>query len=295
MMGLSRVERLLIKGLPVVSLVVLVVIFYLIFPIYEDLGGWIFEDLGSIPFVAYMPVGALLGYLLYVGMRRRRDLLVTYSRRIMVGMLVWFFLSIIVSLLTETGDVFSRMDSGILFKAWAVVMFVATSISPTLFGVYALLSKKRWAMGAAVTMFFILSIVCMIFSQGRYALAHSQDPFLSLLFIWSIIMFIESLSWSKRYIHKDDDGHPLGAHGSVLAGPLFRRQVYFTLLFTGFASAVSFTPVIMFLYVWDSPPSMIPYYELGTVFGKVIVALLLLVPLIIFTVVRRWMDLRSFK
>jgi len=130
----------------------------------------------------------------------------------------------------------------------------------------------------------------MIFSQGRFALALEQDPFLSLLFIWSVLAYVESISWNKRYLERDINEFPENPQGSDLAGPLLRRQIYFTLVFTTVASMIAFAPVVLFLYLWKDPPSFMSFYEVGTVFGKVVIGLLFTVPLIGFAVLRRWRD-----
>lgn len=290
MTGPSLFEKALIRFLPVLSIITMAVLFYLIFPIYEDLGSWILEDLGSIPFLVWVPVAGVIGYLLHLGLNKKRELIVSYAKRIMIGLMVWFFLSIVISLLTETGDVFTRIDEGPLFKAWIVLMFVLLSLSPVLFGILSIFGRKRWSMGATVTAFFLLAIVCMIFSQGRYATALKQDPFLSLVFIWSAIAYIESISWNKRYFARDISEFPEKQRGNDLSISLLRRQIYFTLIFSALASTFAFVPIILFLYVWKEPPAFLAFYEIGTVFGKFVVGLLLLFPLMSYAVFRRWRD-----
>lgn len=291
MIGLSRRERNIVIGVSVITLLALNVLFYLLFPIYEKFGGWVFKDLGSVPFLVWMPVGCVFGYLINVGMKKKKELMVSYSRRVMVGIIGWFFLSVLVSLMTETGDLFTRLEQGPLFKAWSVLMFLLLSVSPNVFGVYSIFTRKRWSIGAAISMFFLLAMICMVFSQGRYSMALDQDPVLSLLFLWAAVLFVESVGWAERYL--DASQFPDLHQGRTIAVVLLRRQVFHTLVLVGISSIFTIVPVVLMTYLPGTVQEYVPLYEIGTVYGMAVFALLLMLPLIILAVVRRWWDRRS--
>ncbi|MBN1538587.1 MAG: hypothetical protein JW939_00445 [Candidatus Thermoplasmatota archaeon] len=293
MIGLPNLERNIVIGGSVITLLALNVLFYLLFPIYEEFGGWVLEGLRPIPFLIWVPVGGLLGYLINMGMRKKRELMASYSRRVMVGIVGWFFLSVLVSLMTETGDLFTRLEQGPLFKAWTVLMFVLLSVSPNVFGVYSIFSRKRWSIGAAISMFFFLAMICMVFSQGRYALALEQDPVLSLLFVWAAVMFIETLSWTERYLDRGAALFPDIAQGNTIAVVLLRRQVFHTLVIVGVSSIFTILPVVLVAFFPEAVQEYVVLYETGTVYGMAVFGLILMLPLMILAFVRRWRDRRS--
>jgi hypothetical protein len=267
-------------------------LFYFLFPIYEDLGGWVLDELGSVPFLVWVPVGGLLGYVLYQVHERKRKMLVTYSKRIFLGMIGWLFLSVIASLVMGEGDLFRRLEEGPLFKAWAALAFIMLSASPTLFGTFSVFTRKRWAIGATVSMFFLLALVCMIFSQARSAAILDQDALLSLLFVWGIIAYIEGINWTKRYIDRDTMEFPETDPDKDLSFPLLRRQISYTFLIVGFASIFAYLPLII-LEVFDGNlPGPVAWYEARTIFGMEVLGLVILAPLMIFAVVRRRLDVR---
>ncbi|MBN1390802.1 MAG: hypothetical protein JXA22_09210 [Candidatus Thermoplasmatota archaeon] len=293
MRSLTRSESNILTGIPIIALLALNALFYLIFPIYEKLGGWVLKDLGSMPFLVWVPVGALLGFLMNMGMKKKRELMVTYTRRMIVGLIGWFFLSVMVSLITGSGDLFSRLDNGPLFKAWSVLIFVLASMSPNVFAVYSIFSRKRWSMAGTMISFFLLALICMVFSQGRYALALDQDPLLSLLFIWAAVLYIESISWKKRYLDRDISEFPEVMLGKALAGPLMKRQLLSTLMVIGVASILAFSPVLLVTYFRDGIMDVLMVYEIGTVYGTAIIGFVLIMPLTVLALLRRWLDGRS--
>ncbi len=296
MKGLSRWEQNAIVATPVLALLAVGTLFYFIFPIYTDLSKWVLDDLGSLPFLVWVPIGGFLGFLLNKVQKKKSKLLITYTKRIFVGLVGWLFLSIIISLLTESGDLFSRLDEGPLFKAWAALVFVLLSISPTLFGTYSVFTRKRWAIGATVSMFFLLGLTCMVFSQARSSEILNQDTVLSILFIWGIIAYVEGVNWTKRYIDRDTAEFPDLDPEKDLTIPLLRRQISYTLVLIGIASIFAYIP-FLFLELFNGDiPGPFSFYEAGTIFGLEVLGLLALLPLMIFAVVRRRFDIvRSEK
>jgi hypothetical protein len=288
--GLARWEKVLILATPVVALLSVGTLFNFLFPIYKDLGRWVLSDLATFPFLVWVPLGGIMGYILYLIHRKRSDLLIIYSKRMFLGLIGWLFLSIIISILTETGDLFHRLESGPLFKAWAVLVFVLLSASPTLFGTFSVFSRRRWATGVTVSMFLALAVTCMIFGQARSSTIIDQDPFLSLLFIWGVIAYVEGVNWSKRYIDRDPTEFPDTDPQKNLTVPLLRRQISYTMVFVGIASILAYLPVIsMEIFSMDLPMKT-GIYEIRTVFGMGIIGLILLSPLVVLALVRRRMD-----
>ncbi len=295
MRGLDRWERNLILILPVISLLFIGMLFHLLFPIYSDLGGWILEELSSLPFIIMVPAGGVLGYILHLLLRKRAKQTISYSRRIMVGIAAWLFLSIFISLLSGEGDIFERLGEGVLFRAWTVFIFLLFSLSPTMFGVLAIFSRKRWALAVSVMAFFLLATFSMVFSQARNSKVLDQDPLISLLFVWGTILFIEGVNWTKRYIDRDPNDFPDMVSGKEVAGVLWRRQLSYTIIFVGVASIFAYMPIIVVEFFRDSLPYPLSIYETTTVFGKAFLGLMILLPLVFFMLVRRRMDRKRQK
>jgi hypothetical protein len=115
----------------------------------------------------------------------------------------------------------------------------------------------------------------MVYSQASRAEIISQDPFISILFIWSIIAFVEGMNWRSRYIDPGEGSPPL----------MWRKQAAFTLAFLGAGSIISYLPYII-------SGEMLNIYESTTVMGKGLIGLLLLVPLAIAAVVKGFVENR---
>lgn len=290
MKGLARWEKNLILATPVISLLSVGTLFHFLFPIYQDVGKWVLEDLEAFPFLIWVPIGGILGYVMFLAHKKKRDILITYSRRIFLGLVGWLFLSIIISLITEPGDLFQRLENGPFFKAWAVLVFVLLSASPTLFGTFSVFTRKRWAIGVTVTMFLALALTCMIFGQASSSTIIDQDPLLSLLFIWGIVAYIEGVNWSKRYIDRDPTEFPDMDPEKDLTVPLLRRQISYTIVFVGIASILAYLPVFSFEVFSTGLSGPLGIYEARTVFGMGILGLLILTPLMVFAVVKRRID-----
>lgn len=288
--GLARWEKNLILTTPVIALLSVGTLFHFLFPIYKDLGKWVLADLGTLPFLIWVPLGGILGYVMFLIHRKRRDVLITYSKRVFLGLIGWLFLSIIISLVTESGDLFRRLETGPLFKAWAVLVFILLSVSPTLFGIFSVFSRKRWAIGITVSVFLTLAITCMIFGQASSSTVLDQDPLLSLLFIWGIIAYVEGVNWSKRYIDRDPTEFPDMDQEKDLTIPLLRRQISYTIVFVGLASILAYLPVLSFEMFETGFPLDLGIYETRTIFGMGIMGLMVLLPLMVFAIVRRRMD-----
>jgi hypothetical protein len=290
MKGLDKWERNLILILPVISLLFIGILFHLIFPIYSDLGGWILDELSSLPFIVMVPVGGVFGYILHLLFKKKAKQTISYSRRIMMGIAGWLFLSIFISLLSGEGDIFERLRNGILFRAWTVFIFLFFSLSPTMFGVFAIFSRKRWALAISVMAFFLLATSSMIFSQARSSRVLDQDPMMSLLFVWGMILYIEGVNWTKRYIDRDPNEFPEMVSGREVTGALWRRQLSYTIIFIGMASIFAYMPILVVEFFRDSLPYPLSVYESTTVFGKGILGLIALLPLVVFMMLRRRMD-----
>jgi hypothetical protein len=172
----------------------------------------------------------------------------------------------------------------------AVLVFVLLSASPILFGTFSVFSRKRWATGVAVIMFLALAVTCMIFGQAGSSTIVDQDPLLSLLFIWGIVAYVEGVNWSKRYIDRDPTEFPDVDPEKDLTVPLLRRQISYTIVFVGIASITAYLPVFVLEISPSELSGLIGIYEARTTFGMGILGLLILLPLMIFTVIRRRID-----
>ncbi|MEA3559209.1 MAG: hypothetical protein U9R75_08160, partial [Candidatus Thermoplasmatota archaeon] len=189
---IGKVEKYVIISLPVVSILAAGLLFHIMFPNYRDLAGWFQFEMSSIPFILWSVLGAVSGFIVGLIIRLKPDLFRSYSRRIVAGFFGWLLLSVIISSLTEEGNLFDRLAQGPLFKAWAVIFLISISGSPTFLGIVAVMGRKRTAIAGSILMFFMLAASCMVFSQADSAKVISQGPFLSVLFVWSLISFVES-------------------------------------------------------------------------------------------------------
>lgn len=288
--GLGRTERYTVMLLPILSVISAGILLYLMFPNYADLSGWFQEGLSSIPYLIWAALGGVLGFIISRIRRSKEEAYRTYSKRIKAGFFGWLLLSIILSSLTEDGDIFDRLSQGPLFKAWTVLLFISVSSSPTYMGILAVMTRKRNYIAGSVLMNFILVSSCMIFSQADSATVISQDPILSVLFIWSMISFVEGVNWIKRYVDRDPVDFPSSPSGKDMLGILWKRQVSYTVIFLGISSIIAVMPFVIPSTLDTSSMWLYSFYESSAVIGKVVVSLLILLPLAGISFTRRYID-----
>ncbi len=290
MNGLGDLEKNIISIVPILSLLGVGVLFHLMFSNYSDLGGWIQSDLSAIPYIVWVPFGGGLGYGVHVLVKKKNEFVARYLKKVIFGIVAWFFLSIFISLLSGDGNIFDRLREGTFFRAWVVFIFIAASLAPVMLGVYAVFSRKNWSIAASLILFFLLAASCMIFSQARSSSIHFQDPLLSISIIWCMFLFAEGINWNKRYVDRDPNEFPELISGKGLTGILWRRQLYFTLIFVIISSVIAYVPYFLVNAIGDPFGEPFNIFEFNTVFGKAIIGLALLLPLILFMVIRRRLE-----
>ena len=91
--------------------------------------------------VVWAGLGGILAFVISRLRKSREGTYRTYSKRIRAGFFGWLLLSIIISSLTEEGDIFDRLSQGPLFKAWTVLLFVTVSSSPSYMGIMAVMTR----------------------------------------------------------------------------------------------------------------------------------------------------------
>ncbi|MFO8050727.1 MAG: hypothetical protein R6V01_03405 [Thermoplasmatota archaeon] len=286
-----RGDRSTIMLAPLLSVLAGSILLYLMFPNYSELSGWFQVELSSFPFLIWAALGAVAGFV--VSKLLKKELYRIYSKRVKAGFFVWLLIAIVISSITEEGDLFDRLSQGPLFKAWAVIFLIVASSSPTYLGVLAVLTRKRTYIAGSVMMFFLIPTVCMIFSQASSASVLSQDPILSLLFVWSMISFVEGVNWLRRYVDTNRSEFPRPPSGKDMRDILWRRQISYTVIFLGVSSLIAHLPFAIPLIFDTSSMWFYSFYESSAVIGKAVVSLVVLVPLAILSFGRRYLDLRK--
>lgn len=270
--------------LPVISLIVLSLGIWVLFPEFADFEGWVWEGFGSIPFIAWALIGAVMGAVVYFVHEKWPDKFRVYLRNIIMGYMGWLGIAVAAAMVMGEGDITERIGSSSLLKGWAVLFFSFAASMPTLLGVHALLSGSRITTGGSVMSVVMIATSVMIFSQAESNTILVQDPLISMVTIWALIGFIEGISWIRRYGRVSP-----GEEGDVLRD-LFRRQVASTLLIMGVASAAAYGPFVMDIVDPGLGGFLLDSYEIGTVHGKAILSILTIAPIAVFSLIRRLLD-----
>jgi hypothetical protein len=116
----------------------------------------------------------------------------------------------------------------------------------------------------------------MIYSQASRGEIISQDPFLSILFIWTVIAYVEGMNWQKRYLESGEESAPL----------LWRRQASFTIVFLIAGSIIAYLPYLL-------SDGLINVYESYTIMGKGFIGALFLIPLAGAAIIKGILENRS--
>ena len=261
-----------IKGASLASLGVAGLLFWAIFVGFSDLQGWVLKDLEVVPFIIWMLVGGVIGAVLHLSTKTWSLKLNKLMRNGIAGLLAWLVIAVVISSLTGEGSLAERMRDGPLLRGWEVLMWALLSLSPAMLGVHGVLARSRFTMGLSVVSFFVIASFCMIFPQARSSTISSQNFLLSIGFIWSIVIFIESGSWLRRY-----------SDGDVNMGALIGRRVRFTLIFLGVGSVFACVPFLM-------DGGTIGLYEGDLISGKLLIAIAILFPLVLIAFMIRYLD-----
>jgi hypothetical protein len=272
---MNKGESILIRIWPWLSLLVAGTFFTLVFPPITDIQEWIFKGYEIVIFPVWFISGAIFGSMIYAIWERWPRSLGKFVRRLILVLFGYIGIALAIALATGTGEGIERIGGSEPVQIWGIIMWAFLGMAPSLFGVLAIMKGVKWARGASVLAFISLSAITMIFSQASRAEITSQDPFLSVGFIWAILLFVEGLNWKRRYWDE----------GGEVNMSLWRRQAAFTMIFLGAGSAIAIIP---FLFTED----LTSYYEGEAIIGKALFGAFLLVPMAIGAIIKGVTDRR---
>lgn len=250
--------------------------FTLLIPETMDFQKWIYDGWSFISFPIWFMSGIILGIALSTITDRWPKRSRAILGRGLVAFFAYFGIAMIIALMTGEGEGFQRIGNSEPMRIWGIAVWSLISMGPSMFGVIGIMNRSKWARGASALSFIVVAAIAMIFSQARSAMVISQDPVLSIVFVVSLVAYVEGVNWSNRYIDPDRNS----------VSVLWRRQISFTILFLGIGSAIAFIPFIL-------TESVIPAYEGTLVYGKAILGAFLLVPIGIFAIVKNLLDNRN--
>jgi hypothetical protein len=268
-----KLERTALLIMPWIGLALTGFFFMLLFPDFTDIQNWIFSGLRSLLFPIWFLTGGVIGVALSAIWSRWPKRTISVIRRGTLILFGYIGIAIVIALVTGEGDGLSRIGDSGPVKVWALFVWILVSMFPSLLGTIAIINGSKWARGGSVLSYISLATALMIFSQARYAKVSFQDPLISIIFIWVLILYIESLNWKKRYID-----HELTS--------LWLRQALFTVLFLGIGSLVVYIPFVFSEDIMGS-------YEGTTVLGKAVIGAMILIPLGMFAWIKGFLDSRS--
>ena len=280
--------RIRLSIFPAVCLLISSLGIAVLFPQFTEVEDWIWRGLGSVPLLAWYLAGVIIGVLIGFLYKRWPDRFRNYLRNVSLGILAWLGIAILATAFFEEGDLPTRISESPLLKAWAVMLFAIVSMMPTVLGTYTLLSGSRISTGGSVFFQLVIAASVIIFMQAKSNTFLDQDPLVSIVTIWAMIGFVEGISWRRMY------GKTEGEEDARVVGGLFRRQVASSMIFLAIGTMIAYSSMILdLLGLLDSGPMNL--YEIDTVYGWTAISFVFLVPLIVFTIYRRLMDIKGGK
>ena len=248
---MNRFESYLIKIWPWLSLFAASFMFTLTVPRTVQVQEWIFEGFGSVSMLIWLLSGGVFGLIVSVIWTKWPEHLARFTRRAILAIFGYIAVALVFALATGTGEGLERIAGSELVKVWAVVVWGLLCMGPSLFGILAIMMNSKWARGASVLSFILIAGFTMIYTQASRAEITSQDPYLSIGFITTLLLFVEGLNWKRRYWEEGDDINMV----------LWRRQLAFTLVFLAVASVIALLPFMFSGLLMD-------YFESEAIIGK---------------------------
>ncbi|OYT44740.1 hypothetical protein B6U90_04815 [Thermoplasmatales archaeon ex4484_6] len=273
-MNRSRIRPLHL--VPSISLLLSGVIFTLIFGSFGSIEDWVMKGLGFVPFPVWFLSGAILSIGGHQIWKRWPVGTMKFVRRSFLILLGYIGIAVFVAVLTGEGEGMERITSSDPVRIWGILAWFIIASAPSFMGVLGIITRSRWARGGMALSYAILAASCMIYPQARSATIIGQDPLLSILFVWSIMIYMEGSNWIARYENENTPGR----------GPLLRRQVTFTILFLAVGSLVAYIP-----FMWGE--GRFGIYEESTILGKALIGAVVLVPISLFALSKGFLDRRA--
>ena len=274
---MRREVRFLLRTLPVICLFASGALFSLLFPTIQEMQGAVEQGIEGVPFLVWVIAGGMTGWAFSLVRKKWPQGAKRSLKRAGLAFAAWLLGAVLISLITGDGDALYRLKEGRLIWAWTIAAWGLLCMSPTFLGVNGIMTSSRLAKGGSIIAFMGLGISCMVFSQAHSAEVLHQDPFLSLAFLLSLVGYVEGMNWSDRY------GGALSMDPHI--GTLWTRQIVFTAAFLAVGASLALLP-----YLLDPLP--LPFYEAGAHLGKAVFGALLIIPLVLFVLLRRYMDRR---
>ena len=273
---MNRGEKWALLILPWASLLAAGAIFTFLFPTFTDVQDWIINGMDVISFPIWFICGGIIGVAISTIWSRWPQRFPSILRRATLILFGYIGIAIVIALITGEGEGLERIGNSGPVKVWGFTIWILAAMGPSMMGTIAIQRGSKWARGGAALSFIALSTSVMTYSQASRAEITSQDPLLAIMFLWSIILFVEGLNWKKRYLDPDNE---------VLEG-LWIRQASFTIMYLGLGSVIAYIP---FLFSGE----ILSSYEAGTILGKAIIGAITLIPLGIIAAVKGFLDQRK--
>ncbi len=228
-------------------------------------------SLEGVPVFLWSVIGLVLGAAVSFLRSRWPRQTIRYGARAFLGLGAWLVFGLVLSLFMGEGSYYERLKGSVVIRSWAIIVWTLVCMAPTMLGVHSVLYRSTMARGGTVLSFLLLALSGMVYAQASEVRVAHQDPFLSIIFIWAVLGFLEGINWRNRYASLDYEAH--------MSDILLARQVGFTLVFMGIGAVVAVAPFL----IGDWPST---YYESTTILGKALVGLMAISPLAVLSLVR---------
>jgi hypothetical protein len=200
-----------------------------------------------------------------------RDRHTKHLKSLAIAYFSWMALGLISGIVTNEGTIPERLSQDRIFSLWLASFYILFLSLPGLAGVTAVLSGSKTALGISLSALMTLAVIAMVHSEASRNLLLDQSVPLSVMTVAGMIVYVEVLSLLRR-LEEYREG--------TLNPSIVRRNLFFL----GFFLAVSLS-LASFPFLIDLGPLGI--YDLGTIHGKAMMGLLILVPILLFGILRK--------
>lgn len=273
---MRAVERWVLTLWPWAALLLSGILYWVMLPEHTEIQSWIFGGMEVISYPVWFLSGGLLGIVFSAIWSRWPNSITTGARRVALIIFAYIGIAIIIALITGEGQGIERIGNSGPVKVWGFMVWTILSMGPSLMGVLAILHRSKWARGIAILSYISTATAAMIYSQASRGEIISQDPFISILFIWAIIAYVEGMNWQTRYLDSHEESASL----------LWRRQASFTMVFLIAGSIIAYLPYLL-------TGVFINVYESHTIMGKGFIGALFLIPLAGAAIIKSIIENRS--
>lgn len=242
---------------------------HLMFPQIAEIGRGV--GLGMVPFPVLILLGLALGALANLVLDRLGGNVRKILKSIAVAYLIWALIGLISALSASEGGIIERLQNDRILGLWFITFYALVAMAPGSFAGYAVVSGSKAAMSGAVGSMMAIPLICMIYSEARSNLLLDQGVLQSIVSVWGLVLFVESMGMMRRIKEFE---------GSFVPPPIMTRNIVFLMLFSALSSMFAVAP---FLFSFKESD----VYELGTIYGRAMTGLLIMIPVAILALIRR--------